>query len=146
MSTANKFRPRDANGGGDVLLLILRHLVGRLLEERHHPDISFHATVPEAGPAIAHHRLPACHNPGAAAASMALSSVPELGDIFADLAGCDLVFLARQRGSACGVAFRDLGDKGPDRGEGEVRAVAEDGVTRPGKSHEAGGVGRQLAG
>jgi len=49
-------------------------------------------------------------------------------------------------GSAGGVAFPDLGDKGLDGGEGEVRAVAEDGVTRPGKSHEAGGAGRQLAG
>ena len=51
-----------------------------------------------------------------------------------------------RRGSAGRVAFPDLGDKGLDGGEGEVRAVAEDGVTRPGKSHEAGGAGRQLAG
>lgn len=63
-----------------------------------------------------------------------------------DLAGCGPVFLAGQRGSAGGVAFADLGDEGLDGGEGEVRAVAEDGVTRPGKSHEAGGAGRQLAG
>ena len=63
---------------------------------------------------------------------------------FADLAGCGPVFLAGQRGSAGGAAFPDLGDKGLDGGEGEVRAVAEDGVTRPGKSHEAGGVGRQV--
>ena len=63
-----------------------------------------------------------------------------------DLAGCGPVFLAGQRGSAGGVAFPDLGGKGLDGGEGEVRAVAEDGVTRPGKSHEAGGAGRQLAG
>jgi hypothetical protein len=35
-----------------------------------------------------------------------------------------------QGGSAGGVAFPDLGDKGLDGGEGEVRAVAEDGVTR----------------
>src|SRR5438445_9864500 len=40
-----------------------------------------------------------------------------------------------QRGSAGGVAFPDLGGKGLDGGEGEVRAVAEDGVTRPGKSY-----------
>jgi hypothetical protein len=63
-----------------------------------------------------------------------------------DLTGCGPVFLAGQRGSAGGVAFPDLGGKGLDGGEGEVGAVAEDGVTRPGKSHEAGGAGRQLAG
>ena len=51
-----------------------------------------------------------------------------------------------QRGSAGGVAFPELGDKGLDGGEGEVRPVAEDGVTRPGKSDEAGGAGRQLTG
>ena len=62
-----------------------------------------------------------------------------------DLAGCGPVFLAERRGSAGGVAFPDLGDEVPDGGEGEVRAVAEDGVTRSGKSHEAG-AGRQLAG
>ena len=39
----------------------------------------------------------------------------------------------RQRGSAGGLAFPDLGDEGLDGGEGEVRAVAEDGVTRTGK-------------
>jgi len=49
-------------------------------------------------------------------------------------------------GSVGGVAFRDLGDKGLDGGEREVRAVAEDGVTRSGKSHQAGGAVRQLAG
>ena len=65
---------------------------------------------------------------------------------FADLAGCGPVFLAGQRGSAGGVAFPDLGGKGLDGGEGEVRAVAEDGVTRPGKSHEAGGAGREPTG
>jgi hypothetical protein len=62
-----------------------------------------------------------------------------------DLAGCGPVFLAGQRGSAGGV-LPYLGDKGLDGREGEVRAVAEDGVTRPGKSHQAGGAVRQLAG
>jgi len=51
-----------------------------------------------------------------------------------------------QRGSAGVLAFADLGDEVPDGGEGEVRAVAEGGVTRPGKGHQAGGAGRQLAG
>ena len=51
-----------------------------------------------------------------------------------------------RRGSAGVLAFPDLGDKGLDGGEGEVWTVAEDGVTRLGKSHEAGGAGRQLAG
>jgi hypothetical protein len=63
-----------------------------------------------------------------------------------DLAGCGPVFLAGQRCSAGGVAFADLGDEVLDGGEGEVWAVAEDDVTRSGKSHQAGGVGRQLAG
>jgi len=63
-----------------------------------------------------------------------------------DLAGCGPVFLAGRRGSACVLPFPDLGDKGLDGGEGKVWAVAEDGVTRPGKSHEAGGAVRQLAG
>ena len=63
-----------------------------------------------------------------------------------DLAGCGPVFLAGQRGSAGGVAFPDLGDKGLDSREGEVRAVAKDRVTRSGKSHQAGGAVRQLAG
>src|SRR5215472_1649474 len=62
------------------------------------------------------------------------------------LAGGGPVFLAGRRGSAGVLAFADLGDEGLDGGEGEVRAVAEDGVTRSGKSHEAGGAGRQLAG
>jgi hypothetical protein len=44
------------------------------------------------------------------------------------------------------VVLRDLGDEGLDGGEGEVGAVAEDGVTRPGKSHQAGGAARELAG
>jgi Polyketide cyclase / dehydrase and lipid transport len=60
--------------------------------------------------------------------------------------GCGPVFLAERRGSAGVLAFADLGDEVPDGGEGEVRAVAEDGVTRSRKSHEAGGVGWQLAG
>jgi hypothetical protein len=63
-----------------------------------------------------------------------------------DLAGCVQSSWPGSAGSAGGVAFPDLGGKGLDGGEGEVRAVAEDGVTRPGKSHEAGGAGRQLAG
>jgi hypothetical protein len=67
------------------------------------------------------------------------------GPHICDLAGCGPVFLAGRGGSAGGVAFPDLGDKGLDGGEGEVRAVAEDGVTCPGKSHQAGGAVRQLA-
>ena len=63
-----------------------------------------------------------------------------------DLAVCGPVFLAVRRGSAGVLAFADLGDEVPDGGEGEVRAVSEDGVTRSGKAHQAGGVGRQLAG
>src|SRR5215471_18752628 len=63
-----------------------------------------------------------------------------------DLAVCGPVFLAERRGSAGVLAFADLGDEGPDGGEGEVRAVAEDGVTRSGKARQAGGAGRQLAG
>jgi len=51
-----------------------------------------------------------------------------------------------RRGSAGVLAFADLGDEVPDGGEGEVWAVSEDGVTRSGKAHQAGGVGRQLAG
>jgi hypothetical protein len=43
------------------------------------------------------------------------------------------------------VVLRDLGDEGLDGGEGEVGAVAEDGVTRPGKSHQAGGAARERA-
>lgn len=52
----------------------------------------------------------------------------------------------RRRPSGHGMAFPGLGDKGLDGGEGEVRAVAEDGVTCPGKSHEAGGASREPAG
>jgi hypothetical protein len=42
-----------------------------------------------------------------------------------------------RRGSAGVLAFADLGDEVLDGGEGEVRAVSEDGVTRSGKAHLA---------
>ena len=47
--------------------------------------------------------------------------------------------------TACGLAFRDLGDEVPYSRESEVRAVTEDGVARAGKAHEAGGFRRQVA-
>jgi MFS family permease len=49
-------------------------------------------------------------------------------------------------GSAGRLAVPDLGDEVPDGGEGEVWAVAEDGVMRSGEADEAGGSLRQLAG
>ena len=46
----------------------------------------------------------------------------------------------------CRPGPHDLGGKAPDGRESEVRAVAEDGVARAGKTHQAGGLGRQPAG
>ena len=46
---------------------------------------------------------------------------------------------------AGGLAFLDLEDEVPYGGEGKVRAVAEDGVARTGKLHQAGGLRRQPA-
>ena len=88
----------------------------------------------------------AAARPASMQVARAVASGGRVRTLCGDLAGCGPVFLAGQRGSAGGVALPDLGDKSLDGGEGEVRAVAEDGVTRPGKSHEAGGAGRQLAG
>jgi aminoglycoside phosphotransferase (APT) family kinase protein len=50
------------------------------------------------------------------------------------------------RGLPGGVAFADLGGEGRDGGEGEIRAVAEDGVTRPGQSHKTSRARREQTG
>jgi hypothetical protein len=47
---------------------------------------------------------------------------------------------------AGGLACIDLEDEVSYGREGEVRAVAEDGVASTGKRHHAGGLRRQLAG
>ena len=55
-------------------------------------------------------------------------------------------FPAGGAGSAGGLACPDLGGKAPYGRESKVRAVAEDGVARARKAHQAGGLRRQVAG
>jgi hypothetical protein len=53
--------------------------------------------------------------------------------------------IATEQPLAGGLAFLDLEDEVSYGREGEVWAVAEDGVARTGKLHQAGGLRRQSA-
>ena len=62
-----------------------------------------------------------------------------------DLAGCGPVSWPGSAAQLAGWLFLIWAAKVLTAG-GEVRAVAEDGVTRSGESHQAGGAVRQLVG